>query len=205
LYEDENNIYLSLKKPKDVYNTIVVIDAGHGGKDVGASSKDERYYEKDINLSIMKHLQDLLKKQDIRVYYTRNEDETVFLNPRVNLANEVEADLFLSIHCNSNESTAPSGTEVLYNENQSGEGFLSEEFAQIVLDEIVGLTGKINRGLVPASEMVVVGKANMPVALVETAFMSNTKELQFLTDEKNQIKLAKALSTAINKAIKKLK
>ncbi|BCJ96587.1 hypothetical protein acsn021_41560 [Anaerocolumna cellulosilytica] len=204
-YEDENNIYLSLKTPKDVYSTIVVIDAGHGGKDVGASSKDERYYEKDINLSIMKHLRDVLEKKNIKVYYTRDEDETIYLNPRVNLANEVEADLFLSIHCNSNESAAPSGSEVLYNENQSGKDFLSKEFAQIVLDEIVGLTGKMNRGLVPSSEIVVVGKANMPVALVETAFMSNTKELQFLIDEKNQIKIAKALSRAIDKAISKLK
>lgn len=205
LYEDEKNIYLCLRKPKEAFETIVVIDAGHGGKDTGAFSKDEKYYEKDINLSIMKLLQKQLEKQDIKVYYTRSGDETVFLNPRVNLANEVEADLFLSIHCNSTESAVPSGSEVLYNEKQSGDGFLSKDFAQIILDEIVSLTGKINRGLVPASEMVVVGKSNIPVALVETAFLSNEKELQFLTDKKNQKKIAEALSRAIQKALNQLK
>ena len=57
-------------------------------------------------------------QEEIKVYYTRTEDRRLTLNQRVNLANDLEADLFLSIHCNSNPSTSVHGTEVLFNEKQ---------------------------------------------------------------------------------------
>jgi N-acetylmuramoyl-L-alanine amidase len=200
IYQDEEYIYIDLRRPKDVYDKIVVIDAGHGGKDCGSFSKDQQYYEKDMNLGIVLKLKEILDREDMKVYYTRTDDKTLFLNPRVNFANEVEADLFISIHCNSNESSQPGGTEVLYNEKQPGDGLTSKRLAEIALEEITQVIPKVNRGMVPGSEMVVVGKAKVPVALIEVAFMSNQDDLYFLLQEGNKIKIAEAVHRIITRA-----
>ncbi|MDF2586543.1 MAG: hypothetical protein K0S41_384 [Anaerocolumna sp.] len=204
VYQDNENIYIDLKRPKDVYKKIIVIDAGHGGKDSGTYSRDERNYEKDVNLSIILKLKEILNNEDIKVYYTRTKDETLFLNPRVNFANDVEADLFLSVHCNASESPEPYGSEVLYNELDSSEDFNSKMLAEICFKEIKSLTNRVNRGLVEGSEMVIIGKAKMPVALAEIGFMSNQQDLNFLLDENNQKQIAAALHRVIIRSFEEI-
>jgi N-acetylmuramoyl-L-alanine amidase len=200
LYQDDDNIYIDLRRPKEVYDKIIVIDPGHGGKDCGTFSKDEQFYEKDINLSLVLDLKEILDQKNIKVYYTRTTDQTVFLNPRVNLANEVEADFFISLHCNANESPKPGGSEVLYNERIHTDGFGSKQLAQICLDAVKNITHKVNRGLADGSDVIIVRKAKMPVALVEVAFMSNEEDMKFLVYNENRKKVAQALSNAIEKA-----
>jgi N-acetylmuramoyl-L-alanine amidase len=96
-----------------VDNTIrkVVIDPGHGGKDPGALGKHSR--EKDITLSVALKTGDYISTncQNIEVSYTRQTDEFVELHRRAEIANESGADLFISIHCNSNKSPQPYGIE----------------------------------------------------------------------------------------------
>ncbi len=204
LFQDEEYIYIDLRRPKDIYDKIVVIDAGHGGKDCGTYSQDEEYYEKDMNLSMVLCLKEILDQENFKVYYTRTTDKTIFLNPRVNFANDVDADLFISIHCNSNESSEPGGSEVLYNELQQGGGFQSKQLAEIALEEITNITHRVNRGLVPGSEMVVVGKSKVPMALIEVAFMSNQEDLDFLLKEKNKRSIAEAVYKTILRAFEEL-
>ncbi|MDF2611381.1 MAG: hypothetical protein K0R92_2855 [Lachnospiraceae bacterium] len=200
LYQDDDNIYISLRKPKEVYDKIIVVDAGHGGKDPGTYSRDEQHYEKDINLSIVLYLKELLDREDIKVYYTRTIDKTVYLNPRVYLANDVEADFFVSVHCNGNESSQPSGAEVLFNKNLSTDSLNAERFAQICLDEITNVTGKVNRGLVFGEDVVIIEKAKMPVALIEVGFISNEEELNYLLQESNRKEIANGIYKAIMRA-----
>lgn len=200
IYQDMEYIYVDLRRPNEVYDKIIVIDAGHGGKDSGTHSKGEEYYEKDINLNIVLYLKELLDGTNYKVYYTRTTDQTLFLNPRVNFANAVEADLFLSVHCNASESPAPYGSEILYNEYHESDIFSSKDFAQLCLEEVTQITKRINRGIVEASEMVIIGKANMPVAIVEVAFMSNKEDLEFLIQESNQKEIANSLYRAIVRA-----
>jgi N-acetylmuramoyl-L-alanine amidase len=205
LYQDETYIYVDLRRPKEVYDRIIVIDAGHGGKDCGTFSKGEQYYEKDMNLKMILKLKEILDQEDFKVYYTRTGDNTIFLNPRVNFANDVEADLFISLHCNSSESAQPYGSEVLYNENQQGSGFLSEQLAKIALEEITKVTHRVNRGLVPGSEMVIVGKSKVPVVLIEVAFMSNQEDLNFLLKDQNQRAIAEAVNRVILRSFDNIK
>ena len=89
----------------------VVIDAGHGGKDPGAVGKKSK--EKDITLSVAKKTGDYIKQNcpDVNVIYTRSSDVSVSLLRRAQIANEKNADLFISIHCNANASTQPYGVE----------------------------------------------------------------------------------------------
>ncbi|RLD36314.1 MAG: N-acetylmuramoyl-L-alanine amidase [Bacteroidetes bacterium] len=89
----------------------IVIDAGHGGKDPGASGKHSR--EKDIVLSIALKTGKLINEnlKDVNVIYTRKTDVFIPLNTRAKIANNSKADLFISIHCNSNTSSQPKGSE----------------------------------------------------------------------------------------------
>lgn len=89
----------------------VVIDAGHGGRDPGAVGRNS--YEKDINLAIALKLGKLIESNlsDIRVIYTRKTDVLIPLHQRSKIANDNQADFFISIHCNSNTSTKIYGAE----------------------------------------------------------------------------------------------
>ncbi|MEF9986038.1 MAG: N-acetylmuramoyl-L-alanine amidase [Bacteroidales bacterium] len=91
----------------------VVIDPGHGGKHPGAISKNGKYKEKDITLSVGLKLGNLIKEKypDIKIIYTRTTDKYVDLDERANIANQNKANLFISIHVNSTKSTQASGTE----------------------------------------------------------------------------------------------
>lgn len=93
-------------------NYVVVIDAGHGGKDHGAIDNNVR--EKDINLGVALKAGELIKKQNknIKVVYTRDKDEYLTLQQRADKANKSKGDLFISIHTNSVDKTNPNRTTV---------------------------------------------------------------------------------------------
>lgn len=80
---------------------VLVIDPGHGGKDVGA--RGQRAYEKNINLAVAKKFGDKVKEEckDVKVVYTRDTDAFVSLKDRAEIANKAGGDLFVSIHVNS--------------------------------------------------------------------------------------------------------
>ena len=80
---------------------VVVLDAGHGGKDHGAI--DNGVKEKDINLAVALRLGELIKKKlkNTKVVYTRDDDTFVSLQGRADIANKAKGDLFISIHTNS--------------------------------------------------------------------------------------------------------
>ncbi|MCQ2143925.1 MAG: N-acetylmuramoyl-L-alanine amidase [Bacteroidales bacterium] len=92
----------------------IVIDPGHGGKDAGAPGYDKKLPEKTIVLSIGRKLGKLINETypDINVVYTRSTDVYIPLIDRAHVANRNNADLFISIHCNSNDSHAPHGASM---------------------------------------------------------------------------------------------
>ncbi|MEN2433828.1 N-acetylmuramoyl-L-alanine amidase [Weeksellaceae bacterium A-14] len=94
---------------------IIVLDAGHGGSDHGATRKYDdigTIAEKDVTLAIILKLGRMLERnKDYKVIYTRKTDMYPTLTERTNLANRSKADLFVSVHCNANTRTSPYGTE----------------------------------------------------------------------------------------------
>lgn len=199
IYQNDDYFYINLEKPRDVYDKIVVIDAGHGGNDVGTFPQGMEYVEKDMNLSIVLYLKQLLDKEDIKVYYTRLNDVKPYLRPRVRLANDLEADIFISVHCNGSELSQPHGTEALYNENLGKKNNGSKRLAQYCLDEVTKATGTRNRGLVKGSGKYIIGHADVPVALLEVAYMTNSQDLEFLKNSDNR----KLVATGIHDGIMK--
>lgn len=91
----------------------VIIDAGHGGKDPGAISRNG-LKEKDINLDIAKNLGNRLNSDGIEVIYTRSNDKFISLEERVNIANSSDAELFVSVHTNASRARHVNGFEVYY-------------------------------------------------------------------------------------------
>ncbi|MCM1484391.1 MAG: N-acetylmuramoyl-L-alanine amidase, partial [Muribaculaceae bacterium] len=91
---------------------IIVIDAGHGGKDIGAPGKEIN--EKVINLGVALKLGKLIEEnmKDVRVVYTRHNDTFITLQQRADIANKARGDLFISIHTNSLDASSPSAPTV---------------------------------------------------------------------------------------------
>ncbi len=205
IYEDDNYYFIDLQKPSEVYEKILVIDPGHGGKDAGALSKDEKYYEKNINLGIVLALKELLDKENIKVYYTRTNDDTVFLRPRVTLANEVDCDYFISIHCNSNEVTSPNGTEVLFFDTEIN-GVSNKKLAGLFSEELGKTVELSKRGVVRMNkkDIFIMEKSKVPMVLIEIGYLSNSKDLNYLIDSKNQKIVAESIFGGIMRAYNEL-
>lgn len=226
-------------------NFTVVLDAGHGGKDPGKAAK--AFYEKNIALSIVLKLGKKLESvEDVEVIYTRKKDIFLDLKERGRIANEADADLFVSVHCNAFHTQAD-GTEtyvlglhankqnfevakqensVIFledNYEEKYEGFdpnspeavigmtlMQEEF----LDQSLVLASNIqtnfrddlkrkDRGVKQAG-FVVLHQTYMPSVLIETGFITNTEEGNFLNSKGGQEKIANSIFEAIKKYKKNL-
>ena len=104
-------VFSTLSFAQKKQNFVIVIDAGHGGKDVGARGVAD--YEKNITLDVSKRLAELIKKnhKDVKVILTRDTDVFLELWERTKISNDNHANLFVSIHCNSADNKSATGTE----------------------------------------------------------------------------------------------
>lgn len=167
-----STIEIELLKPKEKYNQVIVLDAGHGGKDNGASGNGLK--EKEVNLKQTLAVYRLLQENpNIKVYMTREVDEYPTLQYRTELANDIAADLFVSIHNNSATSTIR-GTETLYYPNEAYPQ--GKQFAQIVQNKLIAATQMTNRGIKARPDLYVLRTSNMPAVLIEGGFLSNAQD-----------------------------
>ena len=183
-----------ITKGKDI--RVIVVDAGHGGSDVGATRAG--IYEKDITLDISKRVADLLTNKGYHVEMTRRKDDTVSLQDRVLFTEEKNADLFVSIHVNSSVSEEPYGLETHYYTDES------YAFAQEVHKSLAQKIDSKDRGLFK-SKFYVINNSIAPSILVETGFISNTAERNSLVTDERKQKTAKAVVDGILNYIKKNK
>lgn len=171
--------------------TLVVVDAGHGGKDQGTCSGD--ILEKDINLSVAFLVAEKLEAKGADVLLTRTEDEKIDLEERAAIANRAEADLFVSIHCNYCEGDASvQGLECYYREGSEGGQALAENLVASVQEE----SGIVNRGIKTA-DFRVIRKTDMSAILIELGYLSNGEECSMLTEKEYQELLAERIVEGI--------
>lgn len=195
--------YVTLKEPAELYKKIVVVDAGHGGKMPGAVIAGVK--EKNINLQIVKQLKKIMdQEKNLKVYYTRLTDRHVELQDRVKLANELKADLFISIHQNAIGTRYGSvqGSQALYSEKDHSERN-SRQLAQLLLQKTVQAFQSENKGLVKGDRIYIIRNSKVPATLVEVGFMTNRAELKRLMDTAVQKKIAKGIHDGIMEAIQK--
>ncbi len=199
---EEPYLYIDFVRPKERYDKIVVIDAGHGANMPGATIGG--VMEKDIDLAIvqeLKRLFDAAGDETLGVYYTRLDDSDPAFMDRSGLANDTGANLFVSIHNNSYPSPTVNGTTVLYDEKKPAGGNSSMHLASILLDKVTGALGSKNRGLSKGNEIYVIRTSEAPAALVEVGFMTNPAELSNLTSEAYQKKCAQGIYEGILQAL----
>jgi N-acetylmuramoyl-L-alanine amidase len=188
-----NDTEITVLKPYAKNDKLVVIDPGHGGADTGA--KYAGVEEKNLNLKIALKLNDILKSKGVNTYMTREDDTFIPLYDRANIANNLNATLFLSIHNNA-FNTSECGTETLFYPGDKG-----REFAQIVQDSLVAALGTDNKGIIERPNLVVLHATKMSAALAEIAYITNTADRSKLMDDEFLQKAASALSDAILKAL----
>ncbi len=181
--------------PVDERN-VVVIDAGHGGNDQGTSSS--KYLEKDINLTIALKIKYLLEQNDIKVILTRETDVKLSLEERAEIANENNADLFVSIHCNYYEGEGTvSGLECYYHPDSLEGKNLAEHMIENISESNI-----INTRGVRAEDFSVLRNTKMPAVLIEIGFMSDELELVKLVDPTYQEHLAVKIAEGIIEELK---
>ena len=172
----------------------VIIDAGHGGSDVGATR--EGVYEKDLTLDMSKRLATILRKKGLNVLMVRNNDATVSLEERVEFSEKNKADVFVSIHVNSSVTPEGNGLETHYYTPQS------YDFAQIVHREFTSAIKAKDRGLFK-SKFYVINHTTCPSILVETGFISNPEEREELLTTQRKQKTAESIAKGILKYLGK--
>ncbi len=200
---DADYFYLDFVDPHEIYDKIVVIDAGHGGRAPGATIKGVN--EKDIDLAIVLKLKEIFDAsgENIGVYYTRTDDSNPTFDQRVQLANKSQADLFISIHNNSTPSGRMSGikgTQVMFSESDTNE-LGSRHLAEICMEEVTAMTGSVDKGFVEGDSIYIIRTSEVPVALIEVGFMTNQEELDNLNSEEYQEKTAQGVYNAILRAL----
>lgn len=176
----------------DFKGTLIVIDAGHGGKDPGAVGSKAQ--EKTLTLKAAQMLESALLKQGFKVYMTRSTDEYVNLYDRAAMANDLNATLFVSIHINAFTNPSVNGVEVLYgNESMSSDRGL----AQSIQNELIGALGATNRGIASRPRLVVLRETTMTSVLAELGFISNAAEQDKLMSDAYLQKAADAMAKGI--------
>ncbi len=179
-------------RPIQQGRAVVVIDPGHGGNDTGAIGIGG-LREIDVVLPISTQVRDILEQNGVQVVMTREYDREVDLEPRTQLANRVNADLFISIHANAIDMTRPdvNGIETYYFQSRSG-----QLLAQYIHNSILQTTGAPNRG-VREARFYVLRHTSMPAVLVEVGFVTGAQDAQKLADPAYRSVMAEAIARGI--------
>ncbi len=177
--------------PIDPGKSTIVIDPGHGGVRPGAIYEDIK--EKTINLAVSKKLEVLLREMGYNVVMTRYDDTDIGLYERADVANAVNADLFVSLHSNAAVNSPDYTGIYTYYHPTSRRG---ARLAEAIQGPITAATGAIDRGI-RSADFVVIRETEMCAVLVEMGFMTNHGELMNLVDDSYQDKLAQGVAEGI--------
>lgn len=185
----------------NVKNKIITIDPGHGGSDSGAVGPNG-YTEKEGAFAISQKVASILNQSGAKVVMTRDSDVDVYgpnasarneLQARVDVGNNVNSDIFVSIHCNAFVNPAANGTQTFY----YGSSYQGQRLAQSIQEKMIEANGLRDRGI-STCNFYVVKHSYMPAVLIETAFITNYDEEALLSDDEWQTTMAKAIAEGIN-------
>ncbi|WP_049752590.1 SH3 domain-containing protein [Candidatus Desulforudis audaxviator] len=178
---------------------VIVLDAGHGGRDPGATGPTG-VREKDVVLAITLEAAQLLRQQGAEVILTRQSDVFVELLQRAEIANQAGADVFVSIHANANVDHSKHGTSTYWwpypDVMTPGQIAARERLAGALQTALLAGLGRNDLGLFQA-RFAVLRATNMPSALVEVAFISNPVEERLLADPAFQNRAAAAIAAGL--------
>ena len=201
-----NNVKLSAKNEK--INPVIIIDAGHGGEDGGATGYDGTN-EKDINLEISIKLNEILSSLGFQTRMVRETDISIHdknadtirkrkvsdIKNRFNIMNEFDKCIYISIHQNKYENSNIWGAQTFYSPNNEE----SESLAFYIQESIKNYIEPTNKRKIKkaGSNLYILFNSKKPTVLVECGFVSNPNELLKLKDKDFQNKIAMAITNGI--------
>jgi len=192
-----------------IRSTVVVIDAGHGGRDPGASGSSG-ITEEEVNLKIALKLRRLIEQGGGTAIMIREDNSGLYteggnrqgtrksedLKNRHALINSCGADILISIHLNSFPQSQYFGAQTFYMKNEEK----SRKLAESIQNELIKVLDRGNERKAKATDsMYILKNNNMPGALVECGFLSNREEERLLDDEHYQEKIAWSIFVGIVK------
>ncbi|MBR2626720.1 MAG: N-acetylmuramoyl-L-alanine amidase [Peptococcaceae bacterium] len=195
--EDGDNLVITAySRGTGLHGKVIVVDPGHGGSDPGAIGRVLGVTDAEVGLSVGLKLRDLLEDAGATVLMTRETDVRLGLPERSDLANEREADLFISIHANSSTNTVPQGIQVYYyapssNANLYAQSYVRKTLAENVSENMQEVTGTVSD--VRTANYAVLRENDRPSILVETGFLSNAEEEALLARDSYRQKLAEGI------------
>lgn len=163
----------------------IVLDPGHGGSDPGATQRTANgtlLVEKEQNLIVANKLKGLLEASGAAVYMTRTTDESLSNTQRYEYANSTGADVLVSLHMNGSKDPKVDYTNVLY-----GKWYKDRDFANAIFDQLATLPAAAGSGTIATRSPYqyssgVLFKSNMPAAMAESVFITNTDEGKLLSN-----------------------
>ena len=173
----------------------IIIDAGHGPNTAGKRSPDGRMREFHFNSAVADEVKKRLLPDGHTVIFSHHPEADVPLHERVQLANRLKADLFISIHANAAGSTFTSANGIetfTYSQPQAA----SKRLAQTMQQALCLSAKRLDRG-VKKADFAVLRDTHMPAILVECGFMTNREELALLQSAGYRRRCAAAIAFAI--------
>lgn len=188
-----------IKKPKDAYDKVIMIDAGHGGQDGGTTGNG--LLEKELNLSLVLKIEKHLEGSGIHVYQTRSDDTYPALSWRSPTATDI-AHIMLSVHHNAATSSTANGTETFYmvNDNEkdpASNQLTSYRLAETIQDAILKAISTTNRGVKSNPAYIILNQSEIPTVLTEIGFLTNYGDALKVSSDANQEIIAKNIADGI--------
>lgn len=199
------------KQRPAVGQKTIVIDAGHGGDhrklykghigDSGAISPYSKVMEKDLTLSVSLKLKDVLKSRGYNIIMTRDKDEYIYLYDRAEIANQTDANAFISIHFNSSKSPNSSGVLTMYCPSYESELKSSDQYplAKAMQETLSSELNMKSIGIWKKPQYVVLRETKMPSVLLELGFLTNRSDEKLARSEDYQTRAANAIANALDK------
>ncbi len=183
----------------DASGLSIILDAGHGGIDPGTEAgPNKEIVEKDINLTITQKVAALLQEAGATVSMIREADEYVDLADRNARGNQITADLFVSLHCNSyDDDSSINGLEIYHHRNSA----TSKQYAE-AMTQYMKNTKTIAIRNASQQNMQVLRNSSMPAVMIEMGFLSNPEECENLNTPLYQDFLARMITTSIVETLK---
>ena len=184
-----------------ISNHVIILDAGHGYPDGGAVANDNETLESDLNLDVVLKLQKYLEASGCTVLLTRSDENGIYdtdsdsirnkkisdMQNRVKIANNSNAEIFISIHMNKLPQNQYSGWQTFYKNNDE----VSKNIALSVQNSLNYFMGKENnRQIKSISDIYLTKNVDIPLILIECGFLSNDEEKELLKSDVYQERIA---------------
>lgn len=198
---NKKEIETELVSSTPISNHTIILDAGHGSPDGGATNSSGEIIESELNLQLVLKLQNLLESANCNVILTRSDENGIYetdansirekkvsdMKNRVKIANNSEAEAFISIHMNKLEQTKYSGWQTFYKNNDD----VSRQIAQNIQTSLNYFIKKENnREIKSISGIYLTKNVEIPLIIVECGFLSNQEEANLLKSDDYQNELA---------------